>query len=142
MYQSYNLSHTDALKIIAAIQAELEKQGKAAAIAVADAHGELIAFLRLDGCKLPSLYIAMNKAFTAAREGKESKAVGQASRDEGFPMTNFGDLRYTGWGGGVPLTYQGKVIGAVGVSGIPEEEDMAMARLGVNVFEKMVGSSQ
>lgn len=142
MYQSYNLSHSDALKIVTAIQAELEKQGKAAAIAVADSHGELIAFLRLDGCKLPSLYIAMNKAFTAAREGKASKAVGQSSREQGFPMTNFGDLRYTGWGGGVPLTHQGKVIGAVGVSGLPEAEDMVMAQLGVQVFEQIVGSSQ
>lgn len=142
MYQSYNLSHSDALKIVAAIQAELEKQGKAAAIAVADSHGELIAFLRLDGCKLPSLYIAMNKAFTAAREGKASKAVGQSSREQGFSMTNFGDLRYTGWGGGVPLTYQGKVIGAVGVSGLPEAEDMVIAQLGVQVFEQIVGSSQ
>jgi glc operon protein GlcG len=138
MYQTYNLSHADALKIVAAIQAELEKQNKAAAIAVADAHGELIAFLRLDGCKLPSLNIAINKAFTAAREATESKVVGQRSREEGFPMTNFGDLRYTAWGGGVPITYQGQVIGAVGVSGIPEAEDMAMARLGVRAFERTV----
>jgi glc operon protein GlcG len=138
MYQTYNLSHTDALKIVAAVQTELEKQNKAAAIAVADSHGELIAFLRLDGCKLPSLNIAINKAFTAAREAAESKVVGQRSREEGFPMTNFGDLRYTAWGGGVPITYQGQVIGAVGVSGIPEAEDMAMAQLGVRAFEQMV----
>ncbi|MCL4302786.1 MAG: heme-binding protein [Anaerolineae bacterium] len=138
MYQTYNLSHSDALKIVGAIQAELEKQSKAAAIAVADSHGELIAFLRLDGCKLPSLTIAMNKAFTAAREATESKIVGQRSREEGFPMTNFGDLRYTAWGGGVPITYQGQVIGAVGVSGIPEAEDMAMAQVGVRAFEQTV----
>jgi glc operon protein GlcG len=54
-------------------------------------------------------------------------------------MTNFGDLRYTGWGGGVPITYQGKVIGAVGVSGVPEAEDMALAQLGVQVFAQAVG---
>lgn len=138
MYQTYHLSHQEALKIIAAIQAELEKQNKAAAIAIADAHGELIAFLRLDGCKLPSLTIAINKAFTAAREGIESKVLGQRSREQGFPMTNFGDLRYTAWGGGVPLIYQGKVIGAIGVSGIPEAEDMAMAQVGLAVFEQIV----
>jgi glc operon protein GlcG len=139
MYQTYHLSHIDALKIVAAIQAELEKTNRAAAIAVADAHGELIAFLRLDGCKLPSLTIAINKAFTAAREGAESKNIGQRSREEGFPMTNFGDLRFTGWGGGVPITYQDKVIGAVGVSGVPEAEDMALAQLGVQVFAQAVG---
>jgi glc operon protein GlcG len=139
MYQTYQISHHEALQIIATIQAELEQTNRAAAIAVADAHGELIAFLRLDGCKLPSLNIAINKAFTAAREGKESKEVGQSSREQGFPMTNFGDLRYTAWGGGVPLTYQGKVIGAVGVSGVPEAEDMALAKRGVEVFERIVG---
>lgn len=131
MYQSTNLSHIDALKIITAIQQELEKANKGAAIAVADAHGELIAFLRTDGCKLPSLTIAINKAFTAAREGVESKAVGEQSRQQGFPMTNFGDLRYTAWGGGLPIRHEGKVIGAVGVSGLSEGEDIALARLGL-----------
>jgi len=130
LYQTNNLSHTDAQKIIAAIQAELDKENKGAAVAVVDAHGELIAFLRTDGCRLSSIYIAVNKAYTAAREQKESKAVGQASRKEEFPMTNFGELRYVTWGGGVPIRYQGQVIGAVGVSGLPEEEDMVLARMG------------
>lgn len=135
MYQSDNLSHTDALKIIAAIQAELERENKGAAVAVVDAHGELIAFLRTDGCKLPSINIAINKAFTAAREKTESKAVGEASLAEQFPMTNFGDLRYTAWGGGAPIMYKGKVVGAVGVSGLPEAEDMELARVGASVIQ-------
>jgi len=49
-------------------------------------------------------------------------------------MTNFGDLRYTAWGGGVPIVYQGQVVGAVGVSGLPEEEDMVLAKLGASVI--------
>ncbi len=134
MYQSHNLSHHDAQKIIAAIQEKLDKAGKGAAVAVVDAHGELIAFVRTDGCKLPSITIAINKAFTAAREGKESWEIGQSSRAQGFPMTNFGDPRYTAWGGGVPIVHQGKVMGAVGVSGLPEEEDMVLARLGAALF--------
>ncbi len=135
MYQSNHLSHADALKIISAIQARLEKEQKGAAIAVADAQGELIAFLRTDGCKLPSITIAINKAFTAAREQKESFEVGESSRRQGYPMTNFGDIRYTAWGGGVPIFHQGQVIGAVGVSGLPEAEDMEMARMGAKVVE-------
>lgn len=134
MYQTYQLSHADAMKMIAAVRAELERQGKGAAVAVADAHGELIAFLRTDGCKLPSINIAIHKAFTAARERRESKAVGQSSREEGFPMTNFGDLRYTAWGGGVPVVYQGQVVGAIGVSGLPEDEDIVLARLGAEAL--------
>jgi glc operon protein GlcG len=130
MQQRYILSHTNAMKIVAAIQQELEKGGRGAAVAVADEHGELVALLRTDGCPLASINIAINKAFTAARERKESKEVGNSSREKGWPMTNFGDLRYTAWGGGVPIVYQGQVVGAVGVSGLPEEEDMVLARMG------------
>jgi glc operon protein GlcG len=135
MNQTLKLSHQDAAHIITTIQHALEQRGKGAAIAVVDAHGELIAFLRTDGCKLPSITIAINKAFTAAREGRPTGAIGAASREAPFPMTNFGDLRYTGWGGGVPIIYQDQVIGAVGVSGLTEEEDIELARLGVNLFQ-------
>jgi glc operon protein GlcG len=130
MQQRYTLSHTDAMKIVAAIQQELEKGGRGAAVAVADEHGELIALLRTDGCPLASINNAINKAFTAARERKESKEIGNSSREKGWPMTNFGDLRYIAWGGGVPILWQGQVVGAVGVSGLPEEEDMVLARMG------------
>jgi glc operon protein GlcG len=135
MYQQYQLSHRDAVKIISTIQAELEKENKGAAIAVSDAQGELIAFLRTDGCRLPSINIAINKAFSAAREQKPSKAIGLASIEEGFPMTNFGDLRYTAWGGGVPIVYEGEIVGAVGVSGLPESEDMVLAKLGADLIQ-------
>jgi len=135
MYQRDHLSHADALQVIGVIQAELEKDNLGAAVAVVDEHGELLAFLRTDGCRLPSINIAINKAFTAAREGAETRTVGEASRQENFPMTNFGDLRYVGWGGGVPLKHNGKVIGAVGVSSLPEEEDMKLARLAAKLFE-------
>jgi glc operon protein GlcG len=134
MHQRYVLSHADAMKVITTIQRELEKEGKGAAIAVVDEHGELVAFLRTDGCRLPSINIAINKAFTAARELKESKEVGDSSRQNGWPMTNFGDPRYTAWGGGVPLLYEGQVIGGVGVSSLPEEEDMVLARLGAQAL--------
>ncbi len=134
MYQTYNLSHTDAQKIIATIQQKVEQAGKGAAIAVADAHGELLAFVRMDGCRLQPGTIAIHKAFTAAREQKESKAVGDESRKNGFPMTNFGDPRFVTWGGGVPIVYQGQVVGGVGVSGLPEEEDIVLARLGASVI--------
>jgi glc operon protein GlcG len=133
MYQTNNLSHTDAFKIVQAIQAELDKKGQGAAVAVVDAHGELITFIRTDGCPLPSINNAIHKAFTAARERKPSRQIGEAARQEGFPLTNFGDLRYTGWGGGVPILQSGQVIGAVGVSGLPEEEDMILAEMGANL---------
>lgn len=133
MQQHNALSHSDALRIITTLQEALEQEKKGAAIAVVDAHGELIALLRTDGCPLPSINNAIHKAFTAARERTESANIGQAAREEAFPITNFGDLRYTGWGGGVPIRYDGAVVGAVGVSGLPEKEDIVLARKGAGL---------
>jgi glc operon protein GlcG len=134
MHQRFHLSHADAMKVISTIQAAVEKEGKGAAIAVVDEHGELLAFLRTDGCRLSSITIAINKAYTAAREHQESKAVGNSSRENGWPFTNYGELRYVGWGGGVPILHESVVVGGVGVSGLPEDEDMVLARMGANLF--------
>ena len=133
MHQVTTLGHADAQRAIQAIQAELEKRGKAAVIAVADAHGELISLLRLDGAPLASIVIASNKAWTAARERKPSRELGQAARDpiSGFDMAYFGDPRYIGWGGGVPVIIGGVVVGSVAVSGLPEQEDMDLVQIGV-----------
>lgn len=130
------LSHADAQRALAAIQAELEKRGQAGVITVADANGELIALLRLDGAPLPSITIAANKAWTAARERKPSKELGRAARDavNGFDMAYFGDARYIGWGGGLPVIVNEQVVGAVGVSGLPEADDIELARLGVQAI--------
>lgn len=136
MYTQQTLSHRDALQIIATIQLKLEEDQKGAAIAVVDAHGELIAFLRTDGCRLPSITIAINKAYTAAREQIASKELGERSKskEDGFPMTNFGELRYVSWGGGFPIVVNGETVGAVGVSGLPEEDDMVIAQQGITAF--------
>jgi len=126
------IGHARAQRIIETIATELVTRGAGAAVAVVDPHGELVAFLRTDGCPLASIDNAIHKAFTSAREGVDSREIGQRSRTEGFPITNFGDLRYTGWGGGVPIIEDGVVIGAVGVSGLPEEEDIELARQGAS----------
>ena len=77
----------------------------------------------------------MNKAFTAARERKPSGEIGAASRGRPFPMTNYGDLRFTGWAGGFPVIHDGKVVGAIGISGLDEEEETALARLALEVVK-------
>jgi glc operon protein GlcG len=122
------IGYTEARELTGAVADRLEADGLGAAVAVVDAHGELVALLRTDGCPLPSIKIAIQKAFTAARERQESRALGDKARAENFPLTNFGEIGYVGWGGGVPLIADGEVIGAIGISGLPEEEDMRLAR--------------
>jgi glc operon protein GlcG len=132
MNQVSNLGHAEAQKAIQAIQAELTARGKAAVMAVVDSHGELIALLRMDGAPLQSITIAMNKAYTAARAQKPTRDIGQKVRDaeNGFDIAYYGDPRFVGWGGGVPVRLNGQVAGAVAVSGLPEAEDMQVAALG------------
>jgi glc operon protein GlcG len=128
-----NLDYRDARRAIDAIMAEVERRGKAAVIAAADSHGELIAMVRMDGASLASITIACNKAFTAARAGKPSFDVGAKVRHpaDGYDISYYGDPRFCGWGGGVPVRKDGKVVGSIAVSGLPQAEDMEVVELGV-----------
>ncbi len=125
------LDYSDARKMIDLLVGEITKRGKAGVIAVCDAHGELIAFARMDGAPYSSITIAMNKAYSAARERKPSKEIGNAARnpENGFDIGYFGDARFTGWGGGVPIRRNGDVVGAIAVSGLPQLEDMELAEM-------------
>jgi glc operon protein GlcG len=129
------LGYEEARQLVGVVADRLEDEGRGAAVAAVDAHGELVAFLRTEGCPLPSIKIAIQKAFTSARERSESRALGDKAREENFPLTNFGELGYVGWGGGVPIVVDGEVIGALGISGLPETEDMKLARWAVDNFE-------
>jgi glc operon protein GlcG len=130
------LGYEEARRALDLIAKELAGRGLAAVITVVDDHGELIALMRMDGAPLSSIVIAANKAWTAARERRPSFDIGQAARDpqKGFDMAYFGDPRYVGWGGGVPVVIEGKVVGAVGVSGAPQAADMEVAKLGVEAI--------
>jgi glc operon protein GlcG len=131
MLTTNNLSHDDAQRAIDIVRDELMKRNKTGVVAVSDAHGELIALLRLDGAPLPSITIATNKAFTAARERKRTMEVGKSFREKQYDIAFFGDSRYVGWGGGVPVVVNDQVVGAVAVSGLSQEEDEELALLGV-----------
>jgi len=111
------------------IASELKRRGKAAVIAVADSHGELIALLRCDGAPFSCIAIATNKAFTAARERKPSGDLGRSSRADGWDFSYLGDPRYVGWDGGIPVVIGGEVVGAVAVSGLSGEEDAELASM-------------
>ena len=136
MKPSLTLDHDDAQKAIEVIKNEMLKRGKAAVIAVADPHGELIALLRVDGAPFTSIQIATNKAYTAARDRKPSRQIGQSSRDpqKGFDISYYGDPKIVGWGGGLPVEIDGVVVGSIGVSGLPELEDIELAQIGIDAL--------
>jgi glc operon protein GlcG len=132
------IDYSEAKRAVDLIVEEASKLQKAAAIAVADSHGDLICLARMDGAPVSSIQIAMNKAWTAARERKPTKEIGEKVRhpEKGHDIAYYGDPRYVGWGGGVPVLWNGKVVGAVAVSGLSSNEDVALATLGVDLISR------
>src|SRR2546422_6045424 len=132
----HTLDYSDAKRIIDLVVESAVKMQKAAVIAVADSHGELIAFARMDDAPISSIRIAANKAWTAARERKPTKEIGEKVRhpEKGHDIAYYGDPKFVGWGGGIPVWKNGEVVGAVGVSGLSSIEDISLANLGVELI--------
>src|SRR5215467_1048631 len=112
---------------------------KSVVVAVADCRGELIALARMDTAPVASVVIAMNKAWTAARSGKPTKEIGEKVRhpEKGHDISYYGDPRFVGWGGGVPVLKNGEVAGAVAVSGLSSTEDATLASLGADLISQI-----
>jgi len=134
MKTTQTLEYSEARQVIDLIVEKALQMKKAAVIAIADSHGELIAFARMDGAPISSIRIAANKAWTAARERKPTKEIGEKVRhpEKGHDIAYYGDPRFVGWGGGLPIWKNGEVVGAIGVSGLSSTEDIELATLGLN----------
>ena len=136
MRTTQTIEYSEAKEIIDLIVEKALQMQKAAVIAVADSHGELIAFARMDGAPISSIRIAANKAWTAARERKPTKDIGEKVRhpEKGHDIAYYGDPKFVGWGGGIPVWRAGQVVGAVAVSGLTSSEDIVLATLGVDLL--------
>ena len=122
-----------ALKLIDAAKKKAVEIGVPMVIAVVDTGGNLVAQQRMDGALLASINISRNKAYTAVAI-KVSTAVLAGLCQSGQPL--FGlhttdDGRIIIFGGGIPLTQNGQIIGGIGVSGGSAEQDVICAEAGV-----------
>jgi glc operon protein GlcG len=129
------IDYAEARKIIDLIVDKAVGMQKSVVVAVADSHGELIAFARMDGAPISSIRIAANKAWTAARERKATKEIGEKVRhpEKGHDIAYYGDPKFVGWGGGIPIWKDGVVAGAVAVSGLSAREDIELATLALEL---------
>jgi glc operon protein GlcG len=121
-----------AKKIAAAAEAEAHKQGWVVAVAVVDLSGGLILFHRLDDVQSGSLDVAIAKARTAARFKRSTRVFFDA-----VAKGNMGILSLSGATpvpGGLPITVDGKVIGAIGVSGMTSDQDETVAQAGLDAL--------
>jgi uncharacterized protein GlcG (DUF336 family) len=123
-----DMTAAQAERATAAALAEAARNGWTVAVSVVDTHGELIAFRRMDGVQYGSIEVSRQKAWTAARFRRDSRAFA-----DGLAQGRMGSLSFEGVAsveGGVIVVADGRIIGAVGVSGATSAQDAQCARAG------------
>ena len=126
-----SISLADALKVIDAAKAEAAKQKWPVAIAVVDGSGHLVALQKLDNTQLASIEVALAKAKCAATFRRPTKAFEDGLAQGGVNLRVLAVPGAVPVEGGIPLMLDGKVVGAIGVSGVKANEDGVVAQAGV-----------
>jgi hypothetical protein len=130
MISKMMLEAADVAKILAAAQAEAVKNAWPVTIAVCDDGGHLLGLTRLDGVAPIAAYIAPEKARCAAL-GRRDSGIYEKMINEGRTSFLSAPVLQGMLEGGVPITIDGHVVGAVGVSGVKSTEDAQIARAGI-----------
>ena len=120
--------------IMAAAEAEAKKNNWTVVIAIVDTHGLLVMLQRMDNTQTASVTVAIEKARTAAMFKRPSKALEDAVA--GGRVAVLGLPGATPIEGGLPLMLDGKIIGAIGVSGMASPQDGQVAKAGVEAVGK------
>ena len=126
----------EARRIIGAAEKKASEIGQPMNIAVVDEGANLIAHVRMDGAWIGSIDISINKAYTSRAFDIATKDLAEHSQSGGqffgIHVSNSGRIMI--FAGGVPLKRDGKVVGAIGVSGGSGEQDHAVAEAGASGF--------
>jgi uncharacterized protein GlcG (DUF336 family) len=122
----------EARRIIAAAENKADELGQPMNVAVVDVGGNLVAFERMENAWLGSIDISQKKAWTSRAFDITTKDLGEHSQsgDQFFGIHASNDGKVMIFAGGIPLKVDGKVVGAIGVSGGSGEQDHAVAEAG------------
>lgn len=139
------LNLKEARLIIGAAIQKAANLGVPMCISVVDESGSLIAFERMDGGKIHSITLSQDKAFTAASARKATHTFNQecipGDQNGLFGIHTALGGRLCIVGGGLPITYDGTVIGGVGVSSGSPTQDVDCAQAGVDTFNRISSSA-
>lgn len=102
--------------------------GQPVAVAICDGEGFLISLVKMDGVPTKSVHFAQHKAYTAARMQTATGAFLARLQQEKLDIQYFCDPKLTALPGGAPVyAPDGRLVGAIGVSGLPSEADQQLA---------------
>jgi uncharacterized protein GlcG (DUF336 family) len=127
----------EARRMLSAAEAKAASLGIAYNIAVVDAGGRLVAFVRQDGALIGSIDLAIDKAVTARIFDKTTAYLGSLAQP-GQPLFGIEDSnagKVVIFGGGIPITFNGNIIGAVGASAGSVEQDIEVAEAALRALE-------
>jgi len=118
-----------AKKVAAAAEAEAKKKSLNSAIAILEPNGAPVYFAKMDGTQYAAFNVAMDKALSAALYRRPTAAFDAGLRGGNTYLLNLRNMNAVP--GGIPIVVDGKLIGAIGVSGGSGPEDVAVAEAGV-----------
>jgi uncharacterized protein GlcG (DUF336 family) len=139
LVKKHSISSELAQKMVNAAVAKAREIGVTENVAILDDGGNLKAFSRMDGAPIPTIEMAQNKAYTAllgvSTQDFFNFIKGDPSLLAGIPTLS----RVAAWGGGFPIKVDGKVVGAIGVSGAPTvQNDVDCAKAALDVVSDEV----
>ena len=126
----------DARRVISAAEKKANEIGQPMNIAVADEGGNIVAHVRMDNAWIGSIDISMKKAYTSTAFEIETKELAKHAQSGGqfFGVHVSNDGKVMIFAGGVPLKREGKIVGAIGVSGGSGDQDQSVATAGAAAF--------
>ena len=134
MYSAQRIDLDDARTLLEGARAKATELGVPMCIAIVDDSGNLVAFERMDGGKVTSITIAIDKAYTAAAAKRATHEYGAASQP-GSPAYGINSAiggRLMVVGGGLPIIVGKDVVGGVGVSSGTPDQDRTVAQAGID----------
>ncbi|MBL8203239.1 MAG: heme-binding protein [Blastocatellia bacterium] len=124
-----------AKKVVAAAEAEARKNKWNVVITIVDSATNLVLLQRMDDTQLGSIKISQKKAHTAAALRRSTKVFEDQVAAGGMGWKILGNDEVIPIEGGLPLIVNGKIIGAIGVSGVTSQQDGIVAKAGVDALK-------
>jgi glc operon protein GlcG len=124
-----------AKKIMAGAEAEAVKNKWPMVITILDSGGQTVMVVRMDNAQWGSVDISREKARSAVATRRETKVFQDLIAQGGANLRLLG-LGYSVLEGGVPIIVGGKIIGAIGVSGMASNQDAQVAKAGIDALGK------
>jgi len=131
-----NITQEQARKAMAAAEAEARGKGWPMAIAIVDTAGQLVMFQRSDNTQTGSIMVAQDKAVSAAMFKRPTRAFQDGVAGGGAGLRLIGLRNASLLEGGLPIYVDGKIVGAIGASGMASDQDAVIAKAGVDSLAK------